>query len=70
MGLVIRSDWHRLGHRTSVRGEEINTSKNDDSVKEVLGQRKLCRKSDGRAEKRQQNGSTRTKKINWMRWMG
>ena len=35
-----------------MRGEEINTSKNDDSVKEVLGQRKLCRNSDGRAEER------------------
>lgn len=48
--MVIRSEWHRLGHRTDVRGEEINICKNDGSVKEV--QRKLCKKSHGRAEER------------------
>lgn len=37
---------------TAVRGEEISTLKNDDSVKKVLGQTKLCRKSDGRIEER------------------
>lgn len=51
-----------------MRGEEINTLKNDDSVKEVLGQRKLRRKSDGRAEERK--AKWKYENENWMRWMG